>query len=144
MKSLHTVILLISVALCSGLALAQPPYDYGYQSQGPASTHRSNRRFERAMSAEGYLLIVRPGRGVDPESVQISIQNGTILVETKTSIQREETGDRGYYSFSSSSSRMRRRFPLPPDADVEKMRREVRDGEIIITLPFLKQPPSAE
>jgi hypothetical protein len=33
---------------------------------------------------------------------------------------------------------MRRRFPLPPDADAGAMTRTLEDGAVVITLPYAR------
>jgi HSP20 family molecular chaperone IbpA len=141
-----TVILFLSTLL-SSLAVtvsAQPPGYYGPGGAGGYAPPSSNSfnvqqdvRFERTRSDKGYILRIYT-RGISPEAIQVSVQGHTLVVQNQESRQVERRSDRGSYSFSSSSSSMRRRFSLPPDADAQAMQRTVEDGVIVITLPYAK------
>lgn len=96
-------------------------------------------RIERDRNEEGYQLRIHISGDIDPEAIQVSVQGNSLLIVNDRSFQTEERGDQGYYSFSRSSSSMRRRLSIPRNADTENMQRRVEDGVIIITLPYLQE-----
>ncbi|MET0045829.1 MAG: Hsp20 family protein, partial [Candidatus Thiodiazotropha sp. 6PLUC3] len=69
------------------------------------------------------------------DAIQVKIVGPYLVVENQEAHQIENRHQRGY-SFSSTSSSMRRRFRLPADADVAAMARSEEDGVIVITLPY--------
>ncbi len=134
----------LSLLACTGLALAQPPGAYSGQSYGHAP--QANRfvtqqgmRFERFRDQDGYHLRIQT-RGMDPEALQVSIQGRSLVVENRESRQVERRSDQGSYQFASSSMNMRRRFPLPPDADAQAMQRTVEEGILTISFPYRQIP----
>ncbi len=124
----------------SGAAMAQPPGS-GYQPySGQAAppnqfSVRQGMRFERYRDQEGYHLRIYT-QGMDPESIQVSVQGRSLVVQNRESRQVEQRSDRGSYQFATASSSMRRRFPLPPDADAGAMKRSVEEGVLLISLPY--------
>ena len=148
MKSIKAV---VSIALLVGLAYqsyAQPPEAYNnptFQPPLPPSNmqYRSFGRIwvEKGMDQEGYKLLIYTSKDIDPESIQVRITGHTIIIESKQSFQQEERSDRGFYSYSRSSSNFRRRFSIPRNADAENMQRTENNGVITITLPFVHLGP---
>lgn len=135
-------------ALCllavTGLALAQPPgvysqQGYGHAPQGNRFSVQQSMRFERFRDQDGYHLRIHT-QGMDPQALQVSIQGRSLVVQNRESHQVEHRSERGSYQFASTSSNMRRRFPLPPDADTEAMKRSVEEGTLVITLPYRELP----
>jgi HSP20 family molecular chaperone IbpA len=111
-----------------------PPYAIQYQDYGRIWV-------EKDMNQDGYQLRIHTRGDVSPESIQVSVIGRTILIENKQSFQQEERTDRGYYSYSRSSSNFRRRFSIPRNADVENMARTDEKGTITITFPYLSRYP---
>jgi hypothetical protein len=137
----------VTVTLLIGLvnqSHSQSPEVYGnpfFQPPLPPSSmqYRSYGRIwvEKKLDKEGYKLLIHTSQDIAPESIQVKIIGRAIIIESKQSIQQEERSDRGFYSYSHSSSNFRRRFSIPRNADIDKMERSESDGVITITLPFL-------
>jgi HSP20 family molecular chaperone IbpA len=139
MKSVPLISVLCLMTL-SGLVLAQPPSavqgrEFGYSPTPNHFSMQKGLRFERYRDESGYHLRIET-RGIDPDAIQVNVQHRSLVVQSQESHRVEQRSDRGSYQFSSSSSNMRRRFPLPPNADVEAMERSVEDGTLVITLPY--------
>jgi HSP20 family molecular chaperone IbpA len=135
-------------ALCllaiSSVALAQPPgagdpRHFGYTSPSNRFSLQKGIRFERFRDPHGYQLRIHT-RGIDPESLQVSVQGRSLVVENRESHRLEQRNDRGSYQFAAASASMRRRLPLPADADVGAMQRSVENGVVVITLPYAQTP----
>ncbi|MCU7844979.1 MAG: Hsp20/alpha crystallin family protein [Candidatus Thiodiazotropha sp. (ex Monitilora ramsayi)] len=92
-------------------------------------------RFQRTRDENGYILRIET-RGMTPDAIQVSLQGRSLVVQNQESRQVEQRSDRGGYQFSSTSSSMRRRFHLPPDADVAAMQRSEEDGVVVIRFPY--------
>ena len=125
--------------------LAQPPgvdgqgLSYGHTAPSNRFSVQRGMRFERYRDQDGYQLRIHT-QGMDPEAIQVTVQGRSLVVQNRESHQVERRSDRGSYNFSATSSSMRRRFPLPPDADASAMKRSLGDGMVVITLPYKHFP----
>ena len=141
MKSI-ALIGLASLCAFGSPTVAQTPGPEGYRQSFGHYSSSANRfslqqgvRFERYRDQEGYRLRIHT-RGMDPEAIQVSVQGRSLLVQNRQAHQVEQRNDRGGYQFSTTSSNMRRRFPIPPDADARAMKRSLEEGVVVITLPY--------
>jgi HSP20 family molecular chaperone IbpA len=137
--ALISVLALLAV---SHLAIAQPTgfvpgQGYGYAFPANRFSMQQGMRFKRYRDETGYQLMIYT-RGMDPEAIQVAVRGRLLVVQNRESHRVERYGDRGSYRFAAASSNMKRRFPLPPDADAAAMRRSVEDGVVILTLPYIQ------
>lgn len=141
------LILVVSGLVMTGLVnIAQaetpePMVSPGLERPAPLSTggyrYKGRIRIEKDRNEAGYQLRIHTSGDLDPESIQVSIQGRSILIENDRSFQREERGEQGAYSYSRSSSTFRRRLSIPRNADAENMQRSIEGGVLTITLPYL-------
>lgn len=144
MKVIKVVVAVgVSVGLIGPLH-AQSPDVYNspaFQPPLPPSSvqYRSFGRIwvEKGMDKDGYKLLIYISDDIDPEAIQVRVAGRTIIIENKQSFQQEERSDRGFYSYSRSTTNFRRRFSIPRDADAGRMQRTENNGVITITLPFV-------
>lgn len=138
MLSSALVFLSISSLLLAEPARGYPPHHGAYPANPHANSYRVQKgmRFQRTRDEKGYALRIEI-RGMMPEAIQTTLQGRTLTVQNRESHQVEQRSDRGGYQFSSTSSSMRRRFHLPPDADVSAMQRDEEEGAIVIRFPYL-------
>ena len=133
----------ILLAAGSSFVVAQPPggpaRDYGSASPSSRFAVQKGMRFERFRDRDGYQLRIHI-RGMDPEAIQVSVRRRSLVVENRESHQIEQRNDRGGYQFATASSSMKRRIPLPPDADAGALQRSVEEGVVVITLPYAQGP----
>jgi hypothetical protein len=148
MKIINGVLSLILLAGLVNQTYGQPPDVHSmplFQPPLPPSSmqYRSFGRIwvEKSMDQEGYKLRIHTSQDFDPESIQVRIVGRAIIIESKQSFQQEERSDRGFYSYSRSSSNFRKRFAVPRNADIGNMKRSVGNGVITITLPYLDYYP---
>ncbi|CRI65645.1 conserved exported hypothetical protein [Thiocapsa sp. KS1] len=109
-----------------------PPMQPGAFDRG--SRHLS---ISRRATPDAYLVEIRLGN-IDPEEVQILPQGRGLRIAYRTRAEefRQDTFDGGYgqgYSIVSGSASQR--LPLPPDADVAAMSREVTADRIQLRVP---------
>jgi hypothetical protein len=93
----------------------------------------------RDATPDAYLIRIGIGDG-RPEDVQITPAGRGLIIGINTSAQTEQedrfNDGRGYRrSFSYSRGSMSRRLPLPRDADLGAMTREVAAGAILLRIP---------
>ncbi|MES9970390.1 MAG: Hsp20/alpha crystallin family protein [Candidatus Thiodiazotropha sp.] len=145
MKGLLYTISVFCMVLATAQLYAQPPgyYHPGVSSHragtAPSSMHLQRRvRFRQDQDDAGYHLRISL-QGYSPEAIQVSVDGRSLLVQNKEAHRVENRSERGH-SFVSSSSSMRRRFRLPWDADVSAMKRTEKEAEIVITLPYRRNP----
>ena len=129
-----------AVAACCALPAlhAQPPAYPGYHRPPVERAHGFNVqrsvRFRQYQDERGYHLRIHV-RGYAPEAIQVKVEGPFLLVENQQAQRIESRHERGY-SFSSSSSSLRRRFKLPWNADGAAMQRTEQEGVVVITLPY--------
>jgi HSP20 family molecular chaperone IbpA len=113
-----------------------PGAPYYRSPMGTGSSFHTQRavRFQQDQDENGYHLRILI-RGYTPEAIQVRVDGPYLVVENREAHRVENRHERGY-SFSSSSSSMRRRFRLPRNADGAGMQRAEEDGVIVITLPY--------
>jgi hypothetical protein len=148
MKIIKVVVIVTSLLGLVNQTTAQSPEAFSnpiFQPPMPPSSmqYRSYGRIwvEKGMDQDGYKLRIYTSKDIDPASIQVRTVGRSIIIESNQSFQQEERSDRGFYSYSHSSSDFRRRFSIPRNADIGNMNRTENDGVITITLPFLYPSP---
>ncbi len=72
--------------------------------------------------------------GVDPEKIDIKIEDSVLKIEAKVEEKKEEKG-RGYYRKELSSGYCKRAVSLPIGVKEDKARAEYKDGILKISVP---------
>lgn len=109
--------------------------------RGPGGTPGASVRLQisRQATAEAYFIRIDLG-GARPEDVQIAPRGQGLAIGYQTDAQtvQEDNFDdgRGYrHSYSFARGSMSRRIPLPPDADLGRMTRELTNGVLMLRIP---------
>lgn len=88
--------------------------------------------------ANGYLLRVKVGGG-RPDAVEVVASGQSLTLSLRTggrSVAKGSVGDGGYRQGSSASQgSVRRRVPLPADADLRRLTREVKADTLLLHIP---------
>jgi HSP20 family protein len=87
---------------------------------------------------EGSVVIEAPLAGVNPEDVDITIENGTLTIEGE-SRNEHEVDDEDYYRKEVRSGSFFRQIALPTQVNEEEISAEFEDGVLTITCPKEKQ-----
>jgi len=123
-----------------------PPSPMSEPPVGRPPVSRTERRhlsISRQSSRDAYMIDIRL-TNIDPEQVQILPQGRGLRIAFQTQHQSQTQDDRqgaygggyrqGYSVMRGSASQ---RIPLPPDADLAAMSREVKPDRILLRIPRL-------
>jgi len=88
--------------------------------------------------ANGYLLRIKVSGG-RPDAVEVTPSGQSLNLSLRTggsSIEKGSVGDGGYRQGSSAAQgSVRRRVPLPADADLRRLTREVKADTLLLHIP---------
>lgn len=72
--------------------------------------------------------------GVDPDDVEVSVQDGVLVLKGEKRSSREEEGDTYFFSERQYGA-FSRSFRLPPDADGDAINADMKDGVLSVSIP---------
>ena len=72
--------------------------------------------------------------GVDEKSVEVKIADGVLTIRGEKRDEKRE-GDNDYFVHERSFGSFQRSFPVPEDADANKIEAKFRNGVLSVTLP---------
>ncbi len=104
---------------------------------GPFGEGRRQLSISRRATPDAYLIDIRLGN-IDPAQVRILPQGRGLRIgyQTRAEDYRQDSFEGGYgNSYRSFSGSASQRLPLPPDADLAAMSREVSPDRIEIRIP---------
>lgn len=87
-----------------------------------------------ASSDDGAYRIAVELPGVEPEAVELHIEDGVLTLRGEKKTSREEKGETWYFSERQYGA-FSRSFRLPPDADGDKVQADMKDGVLTVTVP---------
>ena len=87
---------------------------------------------EAKVGEAGYVIRIELP-GVAEDDIEVSLQDGVITVKGEKRVEREEEGDSWYFSELQYGA-FSRSFRLPPEADPNAIRADLRDGVLAITV----------
>jgi HSP20 family protein len=76
--------------------------------------------------------------GVDPNDIDVEIENNVLKLEAKTE-KEEEKKDKGYYRKELSQGYCRRAVPLPVEVIGEKAEASYKDGILKVVVPKIEK-----
>ena len=80
--------------------------------------------------------------GVEEKDITLSAENGVVSLKGEKKTEREEKGETWFFSERQYGS-FSRSFRLPPDADEEKVKADLKNGVLTITVPKMREEPKA-
>lgn len=86
------------------------------------------------LETENELVLKADLPEVDPNKVEIQMENGTLTLKGERKFEQEKNG-RGYHRIERSYGAFLRAFSLPETVDSEKVRADYKAGVLTITLP---------
>lgn len=75
--------------------------------------------------------------GVEEKDITLSAENGIVTLKGEKKIEREEKGETWFFSERQYGA-FSRSFRLPPDADEDKVRADLKNGVLTVTVPKAK------
>ncbi len=83
---------------------------------------------------DNRFLIVADIPGVDPDDIEVSMENGMLSIKGERHSEHEEEKE-GYKRVERSSGTFYRRFNLPETADAEGITAQSRNGSLEVVIP---------
>ena len=80
--------------------------------------------------------------GVEENDISLSAENGVVSLKGEKKTEREEKGETWFFSERQYGS-FSRSFRLPPDADEDKVKADLKNGVLTITVPKMREEPKA-
>ena len=80
--------------------------------------------------------------GVEEKDITLSAENGVVSLKGEKKTEREEKGETWFFSERQYGS-FSRSFRLPPDADEEKVKADLKNGVLTITVPKMTEEPKS-
>ena len=84
--------------------------------------------------ADGALVVRAEIPGVKREDIEVSVQNGALILKGERQ-KESELGDENVYRIERQYGTFARSFTLPTQVDASKIKATYRDGILEITLP---------
>lgn len=75
--------------------------------------------------------------GVEEKDISLSAENGIVTLKGEKKTEREEKGETWFFSERQYGS-FSRSFRLPPDADENKVKADLKNGVLTVTVPKAK------
>ena len=72
--------------------------------------------------------------GVEAKDIDVSVENGTLIIRGEKKYEREET-EKGEYRMERSYGSFERAIPLPVEVDEPKTKAEFKNGVLRLILP---------
>lgn len=82
---------------------------------------------------EGRYVMTLDLPGMDKDTIDVEIKNGSLVVSGKRSIEKENKGDR-FYSQQRSFGQFMKRLPLPADAKSDQVQARYDKGVLEVTI----------
>ena len=83
---------------------------------------------------ENDLVLKADVPGIEPNNIDISLENGTLTLKGERKFENSET-QQGYHRIERSYGWFARSFALPDTVDVDKVKAEFKNGALTVTLP---------
>lgn len=87
---------------------------------------------------EDAIKVVANVPGVDPDKIEIEVDNDILTISGKVEKEEEEK-DEKFYRFERGYGEFRRQFSLPAKVDSEKVTAKAKNGVLTIILPKVEK-----
>lgn len=103
----------------------------------PPQRSSSSHRFTPAVDVyeeDNNIIVEAPLAGIDPQDVNVSIDNGVLSIEGESK-QEHEVDDEDYYRKEIRSGSFSRQLSLPAQVKDDEISAEFSDGVLTVTCP---------
>ena len=83
----------------------------------------------------GRFVITADVPGVDPEDIEVTMENGVLTIKGERKLEVKDEGDNGYRRVERVYGNFYRRFTLPDTADAEAISANGRHGVLEVVIP---------
>ena len=92
---------------------------------------------------DGNVVVETPLAGVDPKDVEVSFENGSIVIQGKTE-RKSEVDEKNFYRKEVRQGSFYRRVPLPAPVKEDKAEATSENGVLKIVAPKAAEAPKAK
>ena len=82
-----------------------------------------------------HFVISADVPGVDPENIEVTMENGVLTIQGERKLETQEEGEKGYRRVERLHGSFYRRFSLPDTADPEKISAKGKNGVLEVVIP---------
>ncbi len=97
---------------------------------------------EASTNGDDYTITVELP-GVDEGDIELSAHDGLVTLKGEKKTEREEKGETWFFSERQYGS-FSRTFRLPPDADEDQVKADLKNGVLTISVPKKSAEPPAD
>jgi HSP20 family protein len=123
-------------------AYGYAPQAYAQQGYAPASRPSQKTgdwfapKADAGMAEDAYEIALELP-GVDPEAIQLTVQDGAVTVQGEKHVGREDGGWTYFFSEREFGA-FQRSFRLPPDSAADRIDAAFKNGILVIRIPRLQ------
>lgn len=92
---------------------------------------------------DNNVVVETPLAGVDPKDVEVSFENGAVVIKGKTE-RKSEVDEKNFYRKEVRYGSFYRRVPLPAAVKEDKAQAESENGVLKVVIPKAVAVPSAK
>lgn len=92
---------------------------------------------------EGNVVVEMPLAGVDPKDVEVSFENGSVVIQGKTE-RKTEVDEKNFYRKELRYGSFYRRVPLPAAVKEDKAEATSENGVLKVSVPKAAETPKAK
>lgn len=92
---------------------------------------------------DGNVIVETPLAGVDPKDVEVSFENGSVVIKGKTE-RKSEVDEKNFYRKEMRYGSFYRRVPLPAAVKEDKAEATSENGVLKVVVPKAAQAPKAK
>ena len=92
---------------------------------------------------DGNVVVEIPLAGVDPKDVEVSFENGSIVIQGKTE-RKSEVDEKNFYRKEVRHGSFYRRVPLPAAVKEDKAEATSENGVLKVVAPKAAEAPKAK
>jgi len=89
---------------------------------------------------DGSVIVETPLAGVDPKDVEVSVENGALVIKGETS-KKSEVDEKNFYRKEVRSGSFYRSIPLPAPVKEDAAEATSENGILKIVMPKAKEAP---
>lgn len=97
-----------------------------------------------AYETDKYIVIQSPIGGITPKNVEISLEDGMLIIKGKREKINEEEKAKKYFYKECFWGKFEKKLILPEEVDIAKARATIKNGILVLKIPKIKKKERKE